>query len=198
VISAFGYMGIFIWMTLESACIPIPSELIMPFAGKLIATGHRFNIYLLTLVGALGNLAGSSIAYWVGAIGGRPFVEKYGKFVMITRSDLDAGDRWFTKYGDATAFFCRLLPIARTFISLPAGISKMNFGRFCLFTFLGALPFCFALTYAGIKLGEHWKEVSKVLHAADAVIITLFVVLVAVWIYRHTLINRSERTQQKS
>jgi membrane protein DedA with SNARE-associated domain len=185
VISTTGYPGVFLSMTLESACIPLPSVIIMPFAGKLIVDGAHFNIYALSLVGALGNLLGSIIAYWVGAIGGRPFVEKYGKYVMVTQSDLDSGDKWFTRYGDATAFFSRLLPIVRTFISLPAGISRMPFGKFCLYTFLGALPFCYGLTYAGVKLGENWKDVSVVLHKADLVIIAVFLILFALWLYKH-------------
>jgi membrane protein DedA with SNARE-associated domain len=185
VISELGYPGVFLWMTIESACVPIPSEAIMPFAGKLIATDSRFNIYVLSLVGALGNLAGSCLAYWVGAIGGRPFVEKYGKFLLITHQDLDMADRWFTKYGEATAFLSRLLPLVRAYISLPAGISKMPFGKFCFFTFLGALPFCYALTYAGVKLGEHWQAVSKVLHKADLAVLLIVAIFLALWIYRH-------------
>jgi len=185
VISTFGYPGVFFSMTLESACIPVPSVVIMPFAGKLIVDDGRFNIYLLSLVGALGNLLGSVIAYWVGAVGGRPFIEKYGKYFLLSHADVEAGDRWFQKYGEATAFFSRLIPIVRTFISLPAGIARMNFGKFCLYTFLGALPFCYALTYAGVKLGEHWKEVSRVLHKADDAIIVTLLILFAIWLYRH-------------
>jgi membrane protein DedA with SNARE-associated domain len=172
-------------MTLESSCVPIPSEAIMPFAGKLIVTDGKFNIYVLSIVGALGNLAGSCLAYWIGAVGGRPFIEKYGKYLLVSHHDMEMADRWFQKYGEATAFFSRMLPIVRTFISLPAGISKMHFGKFCLYTFLGALPFCYALTYTGVKLGEHWQLVSKYLHKADIVIGVLLVAMFASWLYRH-------------
>jgi membrane protein DedA with SNARE-associated domain len=180
-----GYPGVFFLMTLESACIPVPSVVVMPFAGKLIATNAQFNIWALTLVGTLGNLLGSVIAYWVGAIGGRPFIEKYGKYVLLSQSDLDSADKWFKQYGEATAFFSRLIPIVRTFISLPAGIARMNFPKFCLWSFLGALPFCYVLTYAGVKLGENWTKVSKVLHSADLLILGIFAVLFALWLYHH-------------
>ena len=184
IIAVGGYPGVFGLMTLESACIPVPSFVVMPFAGKLIADG-QYNIWALTLVGALGNLLGSVIAYWVGAIGGRPFIEKYGKFFLVSNADIDAGDKWFGKFGDATAFVSRLLPVVRTFISLPLGIAKMNFVRFCLWSFLGALPYCYLLTYAGVKLGEHWSEADKVMHKADLGIIAVFVILVAFYLYRH-------------
>jgi membrane protein DedA with SNARE-associated domain len=161
-----GYPGVFFLMTLESACIPVPSVVVMPFAGKLIATNAQFNIWALTLVGTLGNLLGSVI-------------------VLLSQSDLDSADKWFKQYGEATAFFSRLIPIVRTFISLPAGIARMNFPKFCLWSFLGALPFCYVLTYAGVKLGENWTKVSKVLHSADLLILGIFAVLFALWLYHH-------------
>ena len=174
-------------MALESACIPIPSEAIMPFAGKLIVTdpARGFNIHMLAFMGALGNLLGSIVAYWVGAIGGRPFLEKYGKYVLISHHDMDLADRFFQRYGEWTALISRLLPIVRTFISLPAGISRMNFPKFCIYTFIGALPFCYLLTYAGIKLGEHWHDVHKWLQKADIFIGVIIVVLFALWVKRH-------------
>ncbi len=180
----FGYGGVFLWMTLESACIPIPSEAIMPFAGKEIASG-RFNMHALAFVGAFANLFGSIIAYWVGAVGGRPFINKYGKFFLIRNHDVDMADRWFDKHGDATVFWTRMMPIVRTFISLPAGISKMNFPKFCVYTFVGALPFCYLLTYAGMKLGENWTTVSTYLHKADAVVLVILIVLFGLWLKRH-------------
>jgi membrane protein DedA with SNARE-associated domain len=185
VISAFGYGGVFLWMTLESACIPIPSEAIMPFAGKAIADG-QFNIHALAFDGAAANLFGSVIAYWVGARGGRPFVEKYGKYLLIRRHDVDIADNWFARHGEATVFWTRMMPVVRTFISLPAGISRMNFGKFCAFTFIGALPWCYLLTWAGMKLGENWSHVSVWLHKADALVLGVLIVLAALWIYRHT------------
>lgn len=184
VIAMFGYGGVFLWMTLESACIPVPSEAIMPFAGKAIPTG-QFNLHALAFVGAAANLFGSVIAYAVGAWGGRPFVEKYGKFVLIRAHDMDIADRWFARHGEATVFWARMLPVVRTFISLPAGISRMNFGKFCLFTFVGAVPWCYLLAWAGLKLGENWTRVSVYLHKADALILALLIVLLGLWIYRH-------------
>jgi membrane protein DedA with SNARE-associated domain len=183
IIAMFGYLGVFMWMTLESACIPIPSEAIMAFAGTHV--GHGFNINMLAFVGAFGNLFGSIIAYAVGHYGGRPFISKYGKYVLINHHDVDLADRWFDKHGDATVFWARMLPIVRTFISLPAGISRMNFPKFCIYTFVGALPFCYALAYAGVKLGEHWIEVSKLLHKADAVVLAVLIVMFALWLKRH-------------
>ncbi|BDI31993.1 alkaline phosphatase [Capsulimonas corticalis] len=186
-IATLGYPGVVLLMALESACIPIPSEAIMPFAGSLIVTdpARHFNIHVLAFVGAFGNLLGSIVAYWVGAIGGRPFLEKYGKYVLISHHDMDLADRFFQRYGEWTALFSRLLPIVRTFISLPAGIARMNFPKFCLFTFIGALPFCYLLTYAGIKLGEHWHQVHTWLQKADIFIGVIIVALFGLWLWRH-------------
>lgn len=186
-IAALGYPGVLLLMALESACIPIPSEAIMPFAGSLIITdpARHFNLHTLAFVGAIGNLLGSIVAYWVGAIGGRPFLEKYGPYVLIRKRDIDKSDRFFHKYGDWTVLVSRVLPIVRTFISLPAGIAKMPFAKFCAFTFIGALPFCYLLAYAGIKLGQHWEQVRAVLHKADLAIGIVLVVLFALWLKHH-------------
>lgn len=184
-IAQVGYAGVFVWMLLESACIPIPSEAIMPFAGALITTKHLFNINALAFVGAFGNLAGSAIAYGVGAWKGRTFFEKYGKYVLIRKRDIAAADRWFNKYGHATVFFTRMLPVIRTFISLPAGISRMPFGQFCVYTFFGALAWCYLLAYAGMKLGEHWDAVAKYTHRADLAIVVICIVLFGLWLYNH-------------
>ncbi|MEO7715275.1 MAG: DedA family protein [Capsulimonas sp.] len=186
-IATLGYPGVVLLMALESACIPIPSEAIMPFAGALIVTepARGFNIHVLAFTGALGNLLGSIVAYWVGAIGGRPFLNKYGKYILISHHDMDMADRFFQKYGDITALVSRLLPIVRTFISLPAGIARMNFPRFCIYTFVGALPFCYLLTYAGVKLGEHWHQVHNWLQKADIFIGAIIIVLFGLWVWRH-------------
>lgn len=186
-IAALGYPGVFLLMALESACIPIPSEAIMPFAGSLVVTdpARGFNLHMLAFVGAFGNLLGSIVAYWVGHIGGRPFLEKYGKYVLIRRRDLDKSERFFEKYGEATAFFSRVLPIVRTFISLPAGIARMNFAKFCLFTFVGALPFCYLLAWGGIQLGKHWEQVRTWLHIADIPITVVLIILFALWLWHH-------------
>jgi len=193
-IAATGYLGVLFLMALESACIPIPSEAIMPFAGSLIITdpARGFNLHVLALVGAFGNLLGSMVAYWVGHVGGRPFLEKYGKFVLIRKRDLDKSEAFFHKYGEATALFSRVLPIVRTFISLPAGIAHMNFLKFCVYTFVGALPFCYLLTWAGIKLGEHWDQVHVWLQKADIAVAVVLIALFAFWLWHHLRPDPSE------
>ena len=184
VISHLGYPGIFLLMALESACIPIPSEFIMPFSGFLVATGEM-NFWLAVLMGSFGNLAGSWLAWWVGHKGGRPLVEKYGKYILLSHHDLDAADRYFNKYGQNTVLFTRLMPVIRTFISLPAGIAKMDFKKFSIYTFIGVVPFTAALTYAGVKLRENWDGLQPYFHKFDLVIV-LFLILGIIWyIFRH-------------
>lgn len=168
-ISTFGYSGILVTMAIESACIPLPSEIIMPFSGYLVTTG-QFSMLGVTLAGAIGNVVGSIVAYYAGVWGGRPFVERYGPYVLISHKDLDRADRWFMQYGEAAVFFSRMLPVVRTFISLPAGIARMNFPRFVLFTFLGALPWCYLLAYIGVKMGEEWQHLRDYFHQFDLVI----------------------------
>ncbi|MCJ7507772.1 MAG: DedA family protein [candidate division Zixibacteria bacterium] len=183
-ISYAGYWGIILAMTIESACIPLPSEIIMPFSGYLVSTG-RFNLWMVSLAGAFGCLVGSTVAYWVGVWGGRPFLSRYGKYILISHKDLDTADRWFSKYGDWAIFFSRLLPIIRTFISLPAGIARMNFTRFAIYTFLGSLPWCFALAYIGKLLGENWDKIKIYFQRADLLIVILLLITIALFIYRH-------------
>lgn len=184
IIAHFGYTGVFVGMAL-SACIPIPSEVILAFAGKETATNPHFAFHLVAWTGAFGNLVGSILAYVVGVYGGRPFVEKYGKYLLIKRHDIDLADRWFQRHGEAAVFWTRMMPVVRAFISLPAGIARMNFARFCVYSFIGGLPWCYLLTWAGLKLGEHWDKISHYLHAADALIIVLLAILLALWLYRH-------------
>ncbi|MFZ1941395.1 MAG: DedA family protein [Terracidiphilus sp.] len=155
VIDVGGYAGIVALMGIESACIPLPSEIIMPFAGYLVYLGH-FNLYLAATAGALGCNIGSAIAYWIGAVGGRPLVERYGRWVLLSHRDLEWVTDFFAKYGSITVLVARLMPIVRTFIAFPAGIAKMSQVRFHLYTFIGSWPWCFALAYAGMKLGESW------------------------------------------
>jgi membrane protein DedA with SNARE-associated domain len=181
-ISTFGYFGIFLAMAIESACIPLPSEVIMPFAGYLVYEGE-LNFWLVSLTGALGNLAGSLVAYWVGLKGGRPFLEKYGKWVLITRHDLDMSERWFARHGKSTVFFTRMMPVIRTFISFPAGMSHMKLSTFSIYTFLGALPWCIFLTYVGMKLGENWDTLGTYFHKFD-IVIGIVLVLAIVWYVR--------------
>ena len=182
--TGLGYAGIVVAMAIESCCIPLPSELIMPLAGFL-AFQQRFNLWSATVAGAVGCVVGSAVAYWIGATGGRPLLLRYGRYVLISQHDADRADAFFARYGDITIFATRLMPIVRTFISLPAGIARMNFGKFLAYTFLGSLPWCLALAYAGYKLGEHWDEVSGVLHKYDILVGIGILALFALFLYRH-------------
>jgi membrane protein DedA with SNARE-associated domain len=156
VISASGYAGIALLMAIESACIPLPSEIIMPFSGYLVHTG-QLKLFWVATAGAIGCNLGSVVAYWVGAIGGRPFIMKYGRFVLLNQHDLDRAEHFFARYGGITVFIGRLLPIVRTFIALPAGIAKMPQLRFHIYTFIGSWPWCYVLAYVGMKLGQAWE-----------------------------------------
>jgi membrane protein DedA with SNARE-associated domain len=185
----FGYLGILIAMAIESACIPLPSEIIMPLAGFMTtsAAGHaaQFSLLGVTLVGALGSVVGSVIAYAVGYSGGREVLLRYGKYILISRRDAERADAFFARHGDVTVFVSRLMPIVRTFISLPAGMMRMNFPRFVLFTFVGSLPWCLVLAIAGQKLGEHWKDVGSTLRDYEVVVVLALVALVVLYVYRH-------------
>ena len=183
-ISTFGYTGILVTMAIESACIPLPSEIIMPFSGYLVTTG-QFTMLGVTLAGAVGNVVGSVVAYYAGVWGGRPFVERYGPYVLVSRKDLETADRWFARYGEAAVFFSRMLPVVRTFISLPAGIARMNFPRFVLFTFLGALPWCYLLAYIGVKMGQEWEHLRDYFHQFDIVIGLFLAVAVGYFLWSH-------------
>jgi membrane protein DedA with SNARE-associated domain len=154
-ISASGYLGVTLLMAIESACIPLPSEIIMPFAGYLVHTG-RLTLIGVAIAGAIGCNVGSALAYWAGAVGGRPLIARYGRFVLLAQHDVDRAEHFFARYGAITVFVGRLLPIVRTFIALPAGIARMSQVRFHVYTFAGSLPWCYALAYAGMKLGEAW------------------------------------------
>ena len=183
-ISHLGYPGIFLLMTLESACIPIPSEIIMPFSGFLVSS-CEMNFWLVVAAGSVGNLAGSLLAWWIGARGGRPLVKKYGRYILLSNRDLESSDKFFKKYGQGTVFFSRLLPIIRTFISLPAGIAKMDLKKFLLYTLAGCIPFTIFLTYAGLVLKANWDVLSPYFHKFD-LIIALLIVLAIIWyVFRH-------------
>jgi len=157
VIQSGGYAGVAVLMGIESACIPLPSEIIMPFAGYVVYQGQMSLIWAAT-AGAIGCNLGSLVAYWIGAKGGRPLVERYGKWVLMGHRDLDRMTRFFETYGSITVLVGRLLPVVRTFIAFPAGIARMPQLRFHLYTFIGSWPWCFALAYAGMKLGERWHS----------------------------------------
>jgi membrane protein DedA with SNARE-associated domain len=154
-IGAGGYLGVVALMGIESACIPLPSEIIMTFAGYLVYLG-KFNLLWVATAGAIGCNLGSVVAYWVGAAGGRPLVERYGKWVLMSHHDLDRMTSFFEKYGSITVLVSRLLPVVRTFIAFPAGIAKMPQLKFHLYTFIGSWPWCYVLAYVGMKLGEKW------------------------------------------
>ena len=185
-IQSLGYWGVFIGMTLESACIPLPSEIIMTFSGFVVWQGNT-NMTLLgiTLVGAVANLFGSLIAYYVGLIGGRPILEKYGKYFLITHSNLKRADKWFEKYGYEAVFISRMLPGIRTFISLPAGIAHMDIKKFIIYTFIGSLPWTFALGYIGFLLGPHWELIESYFHILDIVVVIGVIGFIAYIIYKY-------------
>ncbi|MFA6522609.1 MAG: DedA family protein [Patescibacteria group bacterium] len=191
VIEHIGYLGIFLLMLVESCGIPMPSEVIMPFSGFVVSTG-QLNFWVVVLMGTFGNLVGSWLAYWIGSAGGRPLIEKFGKYMLISHHDLDVADRWFLKYGDWTVFFGRLLPVVRTFISFPAGIAKMNFKKFSLFTFLGALPWCILFTWLGVKMGNNWEEIQSTLHNFDMLMLVLVIATVVWYVWRHLKHRRAK------
>jgi membrane protein DedA with SNARE-associated domain len=187
IISAMGYGGIVLLMAIESACIPLPSEIIMPFSGYLVFTGE-LNLWGVAIAGAVGCVLGSLVAYWVGMYGRRPFIEKYGRYILLSRHDLDIADRWFAKYGEVIVFVSRLLPAIRTFIAFPAGVARMNLTRFVIYTFAGSLPWCLALAYVGQKLGEQWDQDPRLktwFHRFDFLIGIAAVLFVAWWVWRH-------------
>jgi membrane protein DedA with SNARE-associated domain len=157
VISAGGYAGIALLMAIESACIPLPSEIIMPFAGYLVHAG-QLNLFWVATAGAIGCNLGSIPPYWLGRWGGRPAVERFGRYILLSRHDLDRTEQFFHRYGGITVLLGRLLPVVRTFIALPAGIGRMPQLRFHLYTFIGSWPWCFALAYVGMKLGDSWDS----------------------------------------
>jgi membrane protein DedA with SNARE-associated domain len=195
-ISALGLGGIVAMMAIESACIPLPSEVIMPFAGYLVSLGH-FSLIAAATAGAIGCNLGSAIAYAVGQYGGRPFVERWGGYLLITRQDLDWSERFFARFGGLAVFIGRLLPVVRTFIALPAGVARMPLVKFHLYTFVGSWLWCFALAYIGMKLGKAWDSdptLHSIMHRFDTVIVALLAVAIALYIWRH-LRHRVRRDQ---
>lgn len=179
VMSATGYTGLFVLSLVESAGIPVPSEIVLPFSGFLIASG-QFLLWPAVLLATLGNVVGSVILFWIGASGGRWFLEKYGKYVLIHHRDIEKGEAWFKRHGNKAVFFGRMMPIVRTFISLPAGVAQMNFKKFIVFTTLGALPWNFALVYLGLKAGENWEMLRSYFHIVD-IVIGVGIVIFIIW-----------------
>ncbi|MGE5205321.1 MAG: DedA family protein [Chlamydiota bacterium] len=185
VISTGGYLGIVLLMAIESACIPLPSEIIMPFSGYLVYVG-RFKLLWVATMGALGCNLGSAVAYAVGYYGGRPLVEKYGSYILLSRHELDWTERFFARYGNITVFVSRLLPVIRTFIALPAGVARMNQVKFHFYTFIGSWPWCLGLAYVGMKLGQRWDTDPRLrtwFHRFDAVILAAILVSIAVFVW---------------
>lgn len=183
-ISRLGYAGIALLMGIESACVPLPSEIIMPFSGYLVFKGE-LNIWPVATAGAFGCVVGSWLAYALGVWGGRPLAEGYGKYLLISRRDLDLVDRWFHRYGEVTIFVGRLLPVVRTFIAFPAGIAKMPIWRFSLYTFLGSFIWCWVLAWIGLKLGKNWDTLGVYFHRFDAVLVAFIAGAIAFYLWRH-------------
>lgn len=183
-ISSVGPFGVSILMAIESCNVPLPSEAILPFAGFMVSKGHM-TIHEAAWAGAFGCVLGSIPSYYLGYFGGRPFVEKYGKYFLVSKKDLEMADKWEQKYGTFAFFICRMLPVVRTFISLPAGILKANIFKFTLFTFLGSLIWSYPLVYVGMKLGEHREVLSKFWHKFDLVIVLACAVLFVLYLKHH-------------
>jgi membrane protein DedA with SNARE-associated domain len=187
-----GYIGVVIAMTIESCAIPLPSELILPFAGWSVSRGliepltsAPWSYWGAVVAGVLGNTLGSLASYAIGAYGGRPLVERYGKYVLISAHDLELAERHFARFGEVTVFFSRMLPIVRTFISVPAGIARMPLWRFILFSILGAIPWIMLLVWGGMQLGDHWLELKQSLKGLDYLVAAAIVAAVGIFVWRH-------------
>jgi membrane protein DedA with SNARE-associated domain len=173
-----GYLGVMLAMAIESAMIPLPSELILPFAGFLVSdpsqiepiTGQPWNFWIVVIVGTIGNTLGSLIAYALGAYGGRPFLERYGKYLLIRPHEIELADHFFARWGTQTVFFSRLLPIVRTFISFPAGVARMDLRKFIIYSTAGAFLWSILLVWAGVQLGDNWVEIRAMLQPFDLAI----------------------------
>lgn len=194
-IQTIGWAGIVLAMAIESACVPLPSEITMPLAGWMLIQAKGLSVlhtFWAGWWGAVGCTIGSVITYWVGAKGGRPFLEKYGKYFLVRTHEIEVADRWFSKYGEHTAFFSRLLPVVRTFISLPAGIARMNFIRFTVWSFVGSFIWCWALGLGGYVFGAHWERVRDLMRPFDIPIVIIVGVSGGVFIYRRLKTRRQE------
>lgn len=190
-ISSAGLLGIGVLMAFESAGIPIPSEVIMPFGGFLVFQG-QFTLLAIALFGALGNLVGSLIAFAIGLYGGRPLVERYGKYILLSQKDLARADKFFAQQGSLTVFVGRVLPIVRTYISFPAGIARMKIVPFAIYTFVGAFIWSYFLGYVGVRLGEHWEAIRAIGHKFDVAIAVLLIFAIVWYIWRHIRQNKND------
>lgn len=182
-IDAYGYFAVALLMAMENACIPIPSELILGFAGYLIFD-ERMTFTGAMIAGMIGGMLGSIFAYFVGSKGGRPFVDKYGKYFLVKKSHVDMAQRWFDRYGIRAVFFSRMLPVVRTFISLPAGFARVDFPKFLAFTFAGSLPWTALILFAGMMLGESWEYLLELGHELSIAFVIICVIVIGVLIYR--------------
>jgi membrane protein DedA with SNARE-associated domain len=196
-VSSYGYVAIFLLMLLESACVPIPSEVTMLVGGALTTTafagsGNELNLIAVASAGVAGNLIGSLLAYWAGAAGGRPLVDRFGRYLLIRPHEVDRAHQWFERRGQAAVFIARLLPVIRTFISLPAGVAKMPLRRFTTYTLLGCIPWVFALTWIGAALGSQWEKAAKVIEPVGGLIAAALVVGLAFWVSRRWSVVREE------
>lgn len=192
VIGSMGYSGIALLMGLDSANIPIPSEVIMPFGGMLAWKG-QFNFHVVAIAGSVGSVIGSAVSYGLGAAFGKEFFLKYGKYVLLRRREIEHAEKWFDRYGLKATLFLRCVPIARTFISLPAGIYKANFKLFVLYSLLGSLPWCYLWTYVGFKLGENWESVQNYMHWLDYIVAAILLALLGKFLhYRFYRVPREE------
>jgi membrane protein DedA with SNARE-associated domain len=189
--------GVIALMAVESACIPFPSELIMPLAGWMLIKEQSLSVayvFMAGAFGAIGNTIGSVIAYYVGIWAGRPLLNRYGKYILLSQHDLDITDRWFSRSGTWTVFVSRLLPVVRTYISLPAGIARMNIVKFLVYTFTGSFIWSTGLAYGGYLLGEHWEQLRDAMRPFDPVIIAIIVILVGLYVYRHVRHARRDKS----
>lgn len=191
-IEQLGYFGVFIAMGLESACIPLPSEIIMPFGGYVAWKGE-LTLVGVTLAGTLGCLIGSLLLYYIGLFGGRPVLVRYGKYIFIREKELDRAVAWFTRYGDRAVFFSRMLPVVRTFLSLPAGVVRMDVKKFSFYTAAGSLPWCFGLAYVGFLFGPHWADLERLFIYLDVAVIAGAIVFVGYAVYHRERIIKGVR-----
>ncbi len=196
-ISNYGYLGIIFLMALESATLPVPSEIVMPFAGYLVWQDHAMSLWGIILAGTIGCTLGSIAAYAVGYYAGRPLIIRYGKYVLLREKHLVSAEKWFAKYGNKATFIARLLPVIRTVISLPAGISKMKFKTFVLYSFVGSLPWTAMLAYVGFWLGPNWHDISNVFPYLD-ILVVIGLVALLVWYILTVRREKPEKSQPQA
>ena len=188
---AVGYIGVALWVAIESVIIPIPSELVLPFAGFLVGTGAElepltgqpWSYWLVVLAGTLGATVGALVAYAIGAWGGRPLIQRWGRYLGITDADLDRAEAFFARYGEAASFFGRMVPVIRSLVSFAAGVARMPLGRFIVFTFLGSLPFTALLVFAGVQLGANWESIGGVIKRFEYAVVAVLAIVVVAWIW---------------